>query len=334
MSKIGGRSKVPIIVTIILFIVMIVAFILFHVNSMQKVRAEYNQINEEMNYRLSNATRTSYKALADIPRGTVITEDLVMMDSNTLSDDSQALLMTGDDIGKKATIDINAGEIITSSMVTEALDKEYQEVEVNCVWFMTNQKEHDIVDVRIKFASGADYIIFSKLELNDLKLSQNHVFLWLTQDQIMLFNSAIVDANLNGGKIYTTTYVKPEIQKATVPTYQPTDTIIDLMNSDPNILAESKQNLSKAARASMEQRLEQFYQYYKNIQEDEEFAEGREFRLDETTEAPGIENPNGADNNGYVPDEEDVVDDTSAVIDSARNMEGYTETEGGGGTVE
>lgn len=322
MKKGSIGSKVRVVLVILLFVIVIVVALVLHVKSIQKLELEYNQINQEMSDRLAGATRTAYKALADIPRGQIVTEDLLTMDSNTLCDDTQTLLMSAEDIGKEAIVDISAGEIITSSMVTNPLSQDWQEVELYCIWLSTNLKQYDEVDVRILFPNGTDYIVLPKEKLRKLKLQQNNVFLWLTEDEILLLDSAIVDANLHGAKIYTTKYVKPEVEDANEITYQPTKQIIDLMNSDPNVLIEAKQNLSKSARAEMLRKIEDFKKDVKELEEGDRDSEWN-FELDTTTEASTITSADPE-----YSEEEELLEDSESIIDDARNMEGYEEQEG------
>lgn len=321
MKQIQGSSKIRAVITIVLCSSVVVGGVVYHVKTVEKLKNSYIQINQEVVDRISAATRTTYSALADIERGQIVTEDMLVVNYDSLCEEAPSLLMTAADIGKKATVDISAGEIITSSMITEALDKDWQEVEVNCIWLSTNLKQYDCVDVRILFPNGTDYIVLPKKELRRLKLSKNNLFLWLTEDEILRLNSAIVDANLHNAKIYTTKYVKPTIEEANITTYQPTTQIIDLLNSDPNVLIEAKQNLSKAARANIEQKMSEFKTDYTEL-EDENSDMGWDFQLDTTTEGSGLQG-NSGNNNGYTSDEEDALLDSEAAIESSRNMEGY-----------
>lgn len=318
MSK---KTRNHILAGMALFIVMLIIFIVWHTWSVKKVREECNQVNLEMSARITGATRTVYRALADISVGEMITDDLVGMDTAALTDESQELLMSAEDIGKVATINIQAGEMIKSSMVTELLDEEWQEVEYNCIWLSTNLKEYDQVDVRILYPDGTDYIVASKKSIRKLRLQSNNAFLWCTEDEILNIDSAIVDANLHGARIYTTKYVKPEIEKETVITYQPSASIIDLMNRNPNVLIEAKQQLSKTARLAMEEKLEQFKEDRAKQREKEEES-GYDFSLDTTTN--GGTDDKSDNNHGYTAPETDVTEQEdpyaeTGAVDSPRN---------------
>lgn len=303
MKKVDKKLKWCIIISVLLLMITIAVALILHAKSMKKLRTQYEAINTELNMKIANSTKTTYKALTDIAVGQIITDDLIQMDPNTMTDESSDLLMTSDDIGKMATVGVKAGEILKKSMVTEVLEKEWQEVEYNCVWLSTNLKQYDYVDIRILFPDGTDYIVASKKSLRTVKLEKNNVFLWCTEDEILNINAAIVDANLHGAKIYTTKYVKPEIEEETINTYQPSSNIIDLMNRDPNVLVEAKQALSKTARAEMEAKLKEFRDDASGLIKEENARETEKFKLDTTTSAGS--NEKTANNNGYVMSDEE-----------------------------
>ena len=116
--------------------------------------------------------------------------------------------------------------------------------------------------------------------------------------------------------------VKPEVEDANEITYQPTKQIIDLMNSDPNVLIEAKQNLSKSARAEMLRKIEDFKKDVKELEEGDRDSEWN-FELDTTTEASTITSADPE-----YSEEEELLEDSESIIDDARNMEGYEEQEG------
>lgn len=118
------------------------------------------------------------------------------------------------------------------------------------------------MDVRILFPNGEDYIVAAKKSIKEVRIEINNVFLWLTEEEIQLLDAAIVDANLHNAKIYVTRYVKPEVQEASTPTYEPNSDVMRVMESNPNIVTESSRILSLTARSAMEQRIELFEKAY------------------------------------------------------------------------
>ena len=295
MARIDKKTKKHLIIGIVFFAVLLIIGIIFHVKSIKKVKDECNQVNQQMQARITSATRTAYKAVVDIEKGQIITEDLLQLDTETLDDDSPDMMFKEEDFGKEAMVDIPAGSVVNRTMITDPLDKNWQETELNCVWLSTNLKLYDYVDIRILYPDGTDYVVAAKKCIKKLRLANNNAFFWFTEDEILNVDAAIVDANLHGARIYTTRYIKPEIEEASQITYQPSASVIDLMNSSPNVLAEAKQHLSKEAREEMEAKLRDF----KNAETDQKKKErdkGYDFRLDTTTNAGtggSSENNNG-----------------------------------------
>lgn len=209
-----------------------------------------------------NNTRSGYVALTHIDAGAMVTEDMVLYSSAIPSNMDGRLFMTQDDIGKVATVDIEAGMPIMQNMISAKLASDYKERECSFIWLNTNLKDNDFVDVRILFPNGEDYIVAAKKSIKSVDILINNVFLWLTEEEIQLLDSAIVDANLHNARIYVTRYVKPEVQEPSIPTYEPSNAVMHVMEINPNIVAESARALSATARAAMDQRLKLFEQAY------------------------------------------------------------------------
>lgn len=322
MVKIDKKTKKHLIISLVVFVVLLIVGIIFHVRSIKKVREECDKVNQELQMRVTMSTRNAYKALANIEKGQIITEDLVTLDPNTLDDDSPDLMFLPEDFGKEAMVDIPAGSVVNRTMITDPLDKNWQETELNCIWLSTNLKQYDYVDIRILYPDGTDYVVASKKCIKKIRLSNNNSFFWFTEDEILNVDAAIVDANLHGARIYTTRYVKPEIEEASKITYQPSASVIDLMNSSPNVLAEAKLHLSKAAREEMEAKLRDF-KNSETEQKKEETDAGYDFKLDTTTNA-GTGGSGSEDNNGYKPPEGEeeeaaAAQDSGSAVESARN---------------
>lgn len=215
---------------------------------------------------ITNNMRSGYRALVDIDAGEMITDSMVGWDATIPSDVNQALFITSEDIGKVATISIDAGTPVLTEMVSAQLASDYHERECSFIWLNTNLEDNDFVDVRILFPNGEDYIVAAKKSIKEVNIAANNVFLWLTEDEIQLLDAAIVDANLHNARIYVTKYIKPEVQKASVVTYAPNTSVLSVIRNDPNIVDASAANLSAEARASMENRLELFEEAYPELE--------------------------------------------------------------------
>ena len=95
--------------------------------------------------------------------------------------------------------------------------------------------------------NGQDYIVVSKKRIK--KITEDTIWIDLYEQETLVMSNAIVEAyKMKGSKLYATTYVEPGNQADATPTYVPSSTVINLMNSDANIVAEARQAL--AARYS------------------------------------------------------------------------------------
>jgi hypothetical protein len=200
--------------------------------------------------------RIVYEAKTTISKGSPITENDVQK-VNAFSSNDQSLYMTDLDVGKIALINIVPGTYITSIMLTdEQIDGELRETEYNLIHINSNIVPNDYVDVRINFPNGENYIVLSKKALKNVAVDTSSCFLWLTEEEILKMSSAIVDAFLySGSQIYTTKYIEPNLQEASVVNYEPSLATLNLIKDNPNIVEAAVSSLSAALRKELENRL-------------------------------------------------------------------------------
>ena len=121
----------------------------------------------------------------------------------------------------------------------------------------SNLRKGDVVDLRISFPNGEDYIVISKKSIKDLYIKQNTLWLWLNEIEIHRVQSAIIDAYLNSGtRLYVLKYVQPEMQEKAIPTYIVNQNVMDVMKDSPNIIQLAEQELAIEARNNLEKRLD------------------------------------------------------------------------------
>ena len=106
----------------------------------------------------------------------------------------------------------------------------------------------DYIDVRLRMPDGTDYIVVSKKKIEIPTInggdSLNTIKIRVSEEEIMLMSNAIVEAYwAKGSKLYATTYVEPGMQNQVTPTYLPSDKVVRLMDTDPNILTVAKSEL-------------------------------------------------------------------------------------------
>ncbi|WP_025685268.1 SAF domain-containing protein [Paenibacillus maysiensis] len=157
--------------------------------------------------------------------------------------------------GSTAKIELKKGSVLTSAMITaeEPTPKDLRNRELKVVVLPNSLKAGDEVDIRIQFPTGQDYILLAKKKIS--KLEGSVIWVTLNEQEILLLSSGIVDAYLHKASIYALTYVDPQFQPKAIPTYPPNSKVIELMNSDPNLIRVAEQKLSKQLRESLENAL-------------------------------------------------------------------------------
>lgn len=87
---------------------------------------------------------------------------------------------------------------------------------------------------------------------------RNGLTMWMDNDEaeILSMSSAVVDAYLEGAKIYALPYVDGEMQIGSQITYPVKQNVLSLIQSSPNIVNIAKLNLEKQNRANLEMGLE------------------------------------------------------------------------------
>ncbi|WP_434750755.1 SAF domain-containing protein [Paenibacillus amylolyticus] len=157
--------------------------------------------------------------------------------------------------GQSAKIVLKKGTAITTEMVYEEApaSPDLRNRELQVVLLPSSLVKGDMIDVRIQFPTGQDYILLSKKKVERL----NAATLWITmtEEEILSLSSAIVDAYLHKASIYALTYVEPQFQTAAIPTYPANSEVLKLLESDPNIVRHAEQELSRQVRSSLESSL-------------------------------------------------------------------------------
>lgn len=171
--------------------------------------------------------------------------------------------ITEDDIGSTAIVDMSEGLTVMKNMVTPlSIASDTREYEVQVVNLMVDQKENDLIDVRIMFPDGSDFLVLPKKQVKNLSLEACVFWTYLNEEEILRMASATIDAyTITGTKIYATRYVEGNLQKEAVPTYLVNETVQDMMNPstayyDQNLLTKAISTLNDTARKNLENKLQ------------------------------------------------------------------------------
>lgn len=298
------------IVVIVLLALIICSF--FEYSKIQDLKAANTMYQTE----LSNNQQTVYVATDLINAGDIVTDtgENANVEKQTVYTGLESYnYITESEMNTRAKVDIAAGVPVMYNMVTDVVvDNDTRDYEISVANLTTDQKENDVVDIRVIFPNGEDYVILSKKQITNLNL-ENCVFTsQLNEEEILRFASAIVDAYMTtGARIYTTRYVEENIQETSTPNYPVRETTIALINSDPNVVTKATETLNLEARLSLEQRLG-------TLTEDELDAVSEGFGLTDTAKSSVLGSTSTVTSNEETTDTEsaDVSSETDSASDS------------------
>lgn len=211
----------------------------------------------ELEYTIDANQQTVYVAKTYIYAGEKLEEGVNVHQQQVVTGLESFNYITSEQLGSYARVDIDENMPILHTMVsTLEVANDTREYEMLVCNLATDQLEYDVVDVRIQFPNGDDYLVLSKKTIYNLSIDNCIFTTMLNEEEILRMASATIDAYIHGGtRIYTTRYVEPTLQEEAIPNYPVKLNIIDLINTDPNVLTRAQDTLNQNARLNMESRL-------------------------------------------------------------------------------
>ncbi|KAB3525454.1 SAF domain-containing protein [Alkaliphilus serpentinus] len=225
-----------------------------------EIRNQYESEINDLQMEIYQSKRIAYVPKEEIKAGTRLSLEL-LEEIEILSSVPQGRFITEEDLGKIAKVDLQINTPIYKSMtLVEDISDDLREEEFNMILLQSNMAKDKYIDVRITFPNGENYIVLSKKKIRDVALDKNTIWLWLKEEEILKFSSAIVDAYIHHGtKLYTVTYVEPGLQKEAIANYTPNINVLNIIASNPNIVEEAKaelhQQLTRDLRNGLDERL-------------------------------------------------------------------------------
>jgi hypothetical protein len=274
MTKKGKRTLILGIIFAILIIALLVVGYFF-IEGM--LRDEWQEKVTEAENAVAALKRVAYVADRDIAAGEVVDASNVSLCRISSDMPDEAFVAEGS-LGGRALIDIKAGTQLIKGLTTDLeFENDDREVEFKFIYSGDNIIEGDVVDVRVKFPDGSDYIVISKKRVEG-KGEEGQIILYVNEEELLLMDAAAVDAFIYSAdkyssgvtdkderytptkmsRIYVSKYVSPTLQEAAKAFYVPGEAVLDELASDPNIVAEAKEYLSSSVRADFEERMSKY----------------------------------------------------------------------------
>ena len=189
---------------------------------------------------------SAYTVTTETVPGQEITADMVTEVSIPESMINDSYVLYPDDIiGKYSKVALIPGTPITADTLMvddindeKALYNTVREYDVVVNMWPIGLKIGDYVDMRIIMPYGEEYIVLSHMRVNGM--SDKTVKFLLTETQINLYQSALVDYYLNssqGVSLYFTKYIEPGVQKPANITYKVSDEVMQAVRKNSNLYA-------------------------------------------------------------------------------------------------
>lgn len=152
-----------------------------------------------------------------------------------------------------AKVDMNKNTIITVDTIAKSNEKitdDLRKQEYNMLVLPTQLESGEYIDIRLSLPTGQDYIIVSKKQVEIPQVGgidlDDTIWVKLNEEETITMNNAMVDAyRILGSKLYVTTYTEAGMQEAATPTYVPTESVKELIKSNPNVVETARNELVK-----------------------------------------------------------------------------------------
>lgn len=258
MKKLSRVQKRYIIIFCLSILVLLIGFGIAYRLNADQLENQYKEKLYQLETTINKNQKMVYVAKKEIKEGEPIRKNNVVELTTFVGENTKGYI-TASDFGRIAAINIKKQQPILKTMLLSRMDQGIREEEFGeLLKLNSNLKENNFVDVRIMFPNGENQIVLSKKAIKHLDSEKNNCFLWLNEEEIQRISSAIVDAYLHKGTtIYTTKYIENEQEKS-VPTYEPSESVMLEMVNNPNIVDRAKMVLNLNARKELENRIKQF----------------------------------------------------------------------------
>lgn len=260
MSWTYRHRKMLIMGAISISIVLLVAAALYmlmqHIDQQQKqqqMKEEYERQIHKLKNENEQNNRNVWTTAKAIPAGAALTaEDLKAVPMPVSLVPPGVITDRESIIGKYAKIELESGTPLLSSLlyVGQPVPNDLRIQEFQVIQLPSNLKPNQYIDVRIGFPTGEDFVLLSKKKVQEL--SGTVVWLELNEMDILQTSSAIIDAYLQGARLYALPYIEPGLQDAAVVNYPANQKVLNLMAVDPNLLETAKTELARTLRQTLE----------------------------------------------------------------------------------
>ncbi len=240
MNPMQKKARISFLLGMFLTLIITGLVIVFLLYQLMDMKQEEKSIELKSVYVVSQEIKSGGTIIGNVELKEI---DSTLIPADAITDKDTADYINETTISK---IKLEEGTVLTPEMVNtegklDTSDVRYQEY--NMLLLPQYLESGDYVDIRLRMPSGEDYIVLSKKCVEDA--SADTIWIKVSEDEILTMSNAIVEAYImNGSLLYVTTYSDSGMQDKATPTYIAKNSVINLMNSNPNITQEAKNALA------------------------------------------------------------------------------------------
>lgn len=233
-----------------------------------------NEENASLQSLQQSNTKTIFTLVDDVKSGETITEDMLVSTSVLAQIDVNNYITSGDfydeegnQIELVAKTDLTSGAPVLRNTVTTSdnvVTDDQRMMEFNMIVLPSELENGDFIDVRFSLPDGTTYVVLSKKYVE--QTTATGVWMKLTEEEILMINSAIVEAyQITGARLYAVQYTEPGLQESAVETYSPSESVITLIYNDANIVEEARNELTSKLVTNYNSQRENINNYTTNM---------------------------------------------------------------------
>lgn len=136
-----------------------------------------------------------------------------------------------DEYQMTAKLDLSKNTVLTTDMVEKSSESgTFRMGEYTMISLPSKLNKDDYIDIRIAYPTSADFVVLSKVKVQDA--NTNTIWLKLSESQMLLLNEAIIESYIvDGTKLYASQYVDAA-QVELNATYVPNSTVASLIQAN------------------------------------------------------------------------------------------------------
>ncbi|MCD1261333.1 flagella basal body P-ring formation protein FlgA [Paenibacillus athensensis] len=222
----------------------------------EQMKEQYEKQIQQLNMAAELSQRNVWTVARTIPAGGAVTADDLLAVTMPESLVPPGVMTSRETIiGKSAKIELQPGTPLMPSLLYEStpIPKDWRVQEFQVIQLPSNLLKGQFIDVRINFPTGEDFVLLAKKKVRDV--SGTAIWLEMNETDILQASSAIIDAYLQGARLYALPYIEPGLQEAALVNYPANPKVLDLMAHDPNLLEKATTELARKLRTTLDDNL-------------------------------------------------------------------------------